>query len=155
VEPLLPKIAGRFGGEPGVVIRYLATSVVNVVNHQLLLQLAVRWWDWSGGQANVFAALVAALPAYLLSRYWVWQVDGRPSFRTEVIPFWTISLLGLLASTVTAATADRLFERPIMISVGSLVGYFVVWVAKFLVLDRLFDRPGDDGSVPVDRKVAR
>ena len=145
----LSKIHRWFGGDSGVVVRYLATSAVNLVNHQLLLQLAVRQWDWSGGRANVFAAVIAALPAYLLSRYWVWQVDGRPSLRTEVIPFWTIALLGLLASTAAASAADALFESDLMISVGSLAGYFVVWVFKFLVLDRLFARAAADQPVPV------
>lgn len=149
VLPLLTKIAARLGDEPSVVVRYLATSIINVVNHQVLLQVAVRWWGWSGGWANVFAAVVAALPAYLLSRYWVWQVDGRPSLRTEVIPFWTIALVGLLASTATAAAADALFGAPIMISVGSLVGYFIVWVLKFLILDRLFKPAGSSPQVPV------
>lgn len=149
VNALLSRLARWFGGDPGVVLRYLLTSGINVVNHQVLLQVAVRWWGWSGGQANVFAAVVAALPAYLLSRYWVWQVDGRPSLRAEVIPFWTIALLGLIASTITATVADRLFDRPIMISVGSLVGYFIVWVLKFLVLDRLFKRAADGEPVPV------
>ncbi len=149
VDALLTKLLGRFGDDPGVVVRYLATSGVNLVNHQVLLQIAVRWWDWSGGRANVFAAVIAALPAYLLSRYWVWQVEGRPSLRTEVIPFWTIALLGLLASTAAAIAADSLFESDIMISVGSLAGYFVIWVLKFLVLDRLFNAADDGTSVPV------
>ncbi len=146
---MLTKLIDRFGDDPGVVVRYLATSGINLVNHQVLLQIAVRWWDWSGGRANVFAAVIAAIPAYLLSRYWVWRVDGRPSLRTEVIPFWTIALLGLLASTVTAIAADSLFESAIMISVGSLAGYFVIWVLKFLVLDRLFNTADDGTSVPV------
>ncbi len=143
------RVIGWVGGDPTVVTRYLVTSGVNVVNHQLLLQLALRWWGWSGGQANVFAAVVAAVPAYLLSRYWIWQLDGRVSIRAEVIPFWTISLLGLLASTAAAMAADRAFDRPIMISVGSLAGYFVVWVLKFVVLDRLFRRIAADEPVPV------
>ena len=145
---LASRAVGWFSGDPGVMARYLATSGVNVVNHQALLQVAVRWWGWSGGQANVFAAVVAALPAYLLSRYWVWEAAGRPSLRTEIVPFWTISLLGLLASTLTASLADRLFDEPLMISVGSLVGYFVVWVLKFLILDQLFNR-GTDADRPV------
>jgi len=149
VDALLTRLRDRFGDDPGVVVRYLATSGVNLVNHQVLLQIAVRWWDWSGGRANVFAAVIAALPAYLLSRYWVWQVEGRPSLRTEVIPFWTIALLGLLASTAAAIAADALFDSDIMISVGSLAGYFVIWVLKFLVLDRLFNAADDGTSVPV------
>ena len=149
MEALLTKLAARLGGDSGIMTRYLAVSLMNVVNHQVLLQIAVRWWGWGGGQANVFAAIVAAVPAYLLSRYWVWQVEGRPSLRAEIIPFWTISLLGLVASTLAAAAADAMFAEPIMISVGSLIGYFVVWVLKFLILDRLFARAEADQPVPV------
>lgn len=150
MSPLPAKIATLLKGEGGVVLRYLVTSGINVINHQLLLQLAVRWWGWGGGEANVFASLVSVVPAYLLSRHWVWQVRGRPSLRNEVIPFWVIALLGLLASTVTAEAADRLFERPLMISAGSLLGYFVVWILKFVVLNFLFARSAADAEqVPV------
>ncbi len=131
------------GTDAGLAGRYLATSGLNVVNHQLLLQLAVQWWGWSGGSANVFAATLAVIPAYLLSRYWVWQVQGRPSLRDEVIPFWIIAAIGLVASTAMAELADRLFGSPIMISIGSLAGYLLVWVLKFFVLNLLFRRSAD------------
>lgn len=116
-------------------------SVVNVANHQLLLQLALHFWGWSGGWANAFAASVAAVPAYFMSRYWVWEVRGRSSVRNEILPFWGIALLGLVVSSFTAEAADRLFANPLMVSVGSIAGYFVVWMAKFLLLGRLFE-PG-------------
>ena len=148
VFPLPSKLRPLIGEDGGVLVRYLLTSGINVVNHQLLLQLAVRGWDWGGGEANVFASLVSVIPAYLLSRYWVWQVAGKPSLRYEVIPFWVIAVVGLVASTLTAEAADRLFERPIMISVGSLLGYGVVWVLKFVVLNSLFTRTTDE-PVPV------
>ena len=45
--------------------------------------------------------------------------------------------------------ADSLFAEPLMISVGSLVGYFVIWVLKFLVLDRLFNRVAEREPTPV------
>jgi putative flippase GtrA len=118
----------------------VAVSVINVINHQGLLVLANSGWGWSGGVANVFAAMVAAVPAYLLSRYWVWDVRGRHSFRAEIVPFWTISLIGLLLSTLFAETADRAFGAGVFVSLASLVAYFIVWVAKFLVLDGLFTR---------------
>ena len=60
--------------------------------------------------------------------------------RSEVIPFWGIALLGLVVSSLMAEAADRLFDHRLMISVGSLAGYFIVWVVKFLLLDQLFDR---------------
>lgn len=120
--------------------RYVLVSVVNVVNHQLILQLALQMWSWSGGWANAFAASVAAIPAYFMSRYWVWEVRGRSSLRGEVLPFWAIALVGLVVSSLMAEAADRLFDNRLMISAGSLLGYFVVWVAKFLLLDLLFGR---------------
>lgn len=60
--------------------------------------------------------------------------------RGEVLPFWAIALVGLVVSSLMAEAADRLFDNRLMISAGSLLGYFVVWVAKFLLLDLLFGR---------------
>jgi putative flippase GtrA len=124
----------------GEASRYLLVSVVNVINHQGLLILANSGWGWSGGAANVFAAMVAAVPAYLLSRYWVWDVRGRHSLRTEIIPFWSIALIGLLLSTFLAEVADRIFGAGVWVSLASLTAYFLLWVVKFLVLDGLFSR---------------
>lgn len=127
----------------GRIGRYLIVSVVNVVNHQLVLQLAVNVFDWSGGWANAFAAVTAAFPAYWMSRRWVWSVDGRSSMRHEVLPFWGVALAGLVVSSAMAEAADRMFENPLMISAGSLAGYTIVWVLKFLILNRIFTRTSD------------
>ena len=121
-----------------VATRYIVVSLLNVVNHQVLLYLANSGWGWGGGRSNVFAAVLAAIPGYLLSRYWVWEVRGNNSFRTEILPFWTIALLGLLVSTGLAEAADRVFGAGLAVALASLFGYFVIWVLKFIVLDRLF-----------------
>jgi len=118
--------------------RYLAVSAVNFTGHQILLFLANSVWGWGGGWANVFAACTMAVPAYLLSRRWVWGVGGRHDLRGEVLPFWGITLLGLAVSTALAASADRIFGAGLLVNLASLGGYFVVWVAKFFLLDRLF-----------------
>jgi putative flippase GtrA len=122
--------------------KYLAVSLLNVVNHQVLLNWANSGWGWSGGVSNVFAAVVAAIPAYLLSRYWVWAVRGAHSFRSEVLPFWTIALIGLAVSTSLAELADRLVGSGPAVAAASLAGYGVVWVVKFLVLDGMFANAG-------------
>lgn len=123
-----------------LAVRYGAVSVVNVATHQVLLNLANTGWGWSGGWSNVFAAVLTAIPSYLLSRKWVWKVNGSHSLRKEIAPFWTLALLGLVLSTALAEGADRLFGSGIWVAAGSLIGYFVVWVSKFVILDRLFDR---------------
>lgn len=124
----------------GLAGRYTAVSLLNVVNHQVLLNLANSGWGWSGGRANVFAAVISAIPAYYLSRQWVWKVQGTHSVRNEIAPFWILSLLGLVVSTILAEAADRLFEAWYWVAGASLFGYFIVWVAKFVILDRLFNR---------------
>ena len=122
--------------------RYMAVSVVNVLNHQVVLFIANTVWGWPAGWSNVFAACVAAGPAYLLSRAWVWQVSGRHSFRAEVLPFWSLAVVGLLVSTLLAAGAGQLFGDGIVVNIASLIGYAIVWVAKFLVLHHVFT-PGE------------
>lgn len=124
----------------GIALRYAAVSIINVVNHQVLLNLANSGWGWGGGQSNVFAAVIAAVPGYLLSRRWVWRVSGSHSLRNEIAPFWTLALIGLVLSTVLAEVADRYLGAGVWVAVGSLVGYFIVWVMKFVILDRLFNR---------------
>ncbi len=132
-----------------VLGRYLMVSVVNVINHQALLQLALWFWGVSGGVANTFAAMVNVIPSYLLSRRWVWQVKSVGSSRFEVGAFWMIALAGLVVSTAFAELADRLFGQPMLVSVGSLAGYLLVWIAKFMILDLLF-RDSADGVAGVD-----
>jgi putative flippase GtrA len=128
---------GRLAG------RYVLVSLWNTICHQVSLLVAYSGFGWSGGWSNVFAACVAAIPAYFLSRAWVWGRSGRHSFQREVLPFWLLALAGLLASTIMADLADRVFGRQIWINLGSLSGYFLVWILKFYLLDTmLFPRHG-------------
>lgn len=118
--------------------RYLLVSAFNFLGHQGLLYLANSIWGWPGGVANMFAASVMSVPAYLLSRAWVWEVNGRHDMRRQVLPFWAITVTGLVVSTLMAAGADQAFGAGLAVNFASLVGYFIVWVAKFFLLDRLF-----------------
>lgn len=132
------RLSDMWNGRGKVATRYIAVSLINTVNHQGLLYLANSVWDWTGGWANVFAACLAAIPAYLLSRAWVWEVSGKHDWRTEVLPFWIIALIGMGVSTLFAEIADRGVGAGIVVNLASLFGYFLVWVAKFFILDRLF-----------------
>ena len=126
---------GRLAG------RYIIVSLWNTLCHQVTLLIGYSGFGWSGGWSNVFAASVAAVPAYFLSRAWVWGRSGRHSFQREVLPFWLLAIIGLLVSTITAHLADRAFGTQIWINLGSLFGYFLVWVLKFVLLDTvLFPR---------------
>ncbi|MEZ5229616.1 MAG: GtrA family protein [Acidimicrobiales bacterium] len=129
--------------------RFLLVTVINNNNHQGLLYTATSIWGWSGGKANLFAGFLAAIPAYLLSRAWVWGVRGRRhDLRREVLPFLGIAGVGLAVSTVFAEVADRWFGSGLMVNLATLIAYFLVWVAKYLLLDRLFVA---DPVLPIDQ----
>ena len=125
-----------------MALRYVVVSVLNLVNHQAVLALAHSGWGWSGGQANAFAAAISAIPAYILSRNWVWRSQGSYSFRAEILPFWCIALVGLVVSSLMAEAADRVFGNGLAVAAGSITGYLIVWVLKFLLLEKLFQRAG-------------
>lgn len=120
------------------MVRFLAVTVCNVTLSQIVLYIGNGLLGISGGWASVIAALVGMGPAYYLSRRWVWGKSGSHSFRTELAPFFGIAILGLVISAAFAEAADRTFGAGLLVNVGNLLGYFVVWVIKFLLLDRLF-----------------
>ena len=119
--------------------RFLLVTLINNINHQGLLFIANSIWGWSGGRANLFAGFLAAIPAYFLSRSWVWGVRSKHhDLRREVLPFLAIAAVGLTVSTVFAEVADRWFGSGLMVNLATLVAYFLVWLAKYVLLDRLF-----------------
>lgn len=128
------------------LLRFGAVSAVNVVVTQSLLFGALTVLAWSGVASNIFAVTVSAVPAYLLSRYWVWQKRGRNHVFKEVIPFWSLAVLGLLLSTAAVWYVETNWDpHPLVINVTNLAAFGVIWVTKFLILDRLLFK-ADAGS---------
>lgn len=121
--------------------RYAAASVVGVVTGQALLLLFYSVLDWAAVAANIVSVAVSSIPAYLVNRYWVWQKRGRNSLRAEVIPFWLMALLGLLLSSLLVAVVQRRTDSALALALASLSGFGVLWIAKFVVLERVLFAP--------------
>ncbi|MEY2404710.1 MAG: hypothetical protein QOD38_2261 [Acidimicrobiaceae bacterium] len=118
--------------------KYCMTSVVGVVMGQSLLYLFASVLDWPGVAANVTAVAISTLPTYYLSRAWVWQKRGKSSLRAEVVPFWVMTFLGLLLSSLCVYWFERQWPgHPLLVNAGNIVGFGVLWVAKFFILDRV------------------
>ena len=125
-------------------VRYSLVSVVNVLFGQAILATAYGWWHWDAVRSNLLATAVATGPAYWMSRSWVWKGRGRYHFAWEVGPFWALMLAGLLLSTVMAdgagalarsVSSARLVQTGIVMA-GTLLAYGLVWIVRFLVMDR-------------------
>ncbi len=131
-------------------LRYCAVSAVNVVVGLSTLAFALEKLDFAPVLANLTSWMVSTGPAYLLSRYWVWQQLGANSVKSEILPFWVIAFVGLSTSSVTIALLGMITDNTPVLMLGTVVAYGVVWVAKYLVLDGLlWPKTGDESVVEV------
>ena len=144
---IVRRIRTRHGAK---LLRFGAVSAFNVLFGQSLLLAAQTVFGWPAVGSNIFAVSVSAIPAYLLSRYWVWQKRGKNHFIGEVLPFWTLALLGFGLSTVAVWFVENQWDpHPLIINLTNLVAFGVVWVGKFFVLDRvLFKYEGLTDELP-------
>lgn len=139
----------------GKLLRYSMTSAVGVVVGQGLLLILSGPLGWPGVAANLTAVAISSVPVYLIYRGWVWRKSGRNSLLTEVLPFWLMTLLGLVVSTAFVALADRRSDSPLVYVLASSAGFGVVWVAKFFVLDRFIFLPVDEAAGADDSALIR
>lgn len=118
-------------------LRYCAVSAVNVTVGLGTLAFALEVLDFAPVVANLTAWMISTVPAYLLSRYWVWQQLGANSVSSEILPFWIIALVGLLLSSATIAVLGSITDNTPILLLGTLAAFGTVWVVKYLVLDGL------------------
>jgi putative flippase GtrA len=125
-------VLGRFRGK---ALRYLLVSGVFTVGTQALLLLFIGRWDWSFAPANFVAVFAMMFPSYLVNRHWVWGKRGQHSWAREVVPFWAMTIAGLVLSTLFAAVANVWTEAGWVASLANLTAFGLLWVVKFVVID--------------------
>jgi putative flippase GtrA len=135
-------------------IKYSATSVVGVVITQVLLIVFHSGLHWSPGWSNVWAVVIASGPAYYLNRAWVWGKRGGHHLTKEILPFWGFSLAGLLVSTLLVTFATNVWHSQLAVNGANIVGFGVLWVVKYLVLDQLMFGVGHHSAVEAELDAA-
>lgn len=138
--------ANALGAVKAKGLKYSMVSVVNLVTGQLLLLICQKLFGFTPTEANVIAVGISAVPAYYLSRRWVWGRSGRSNFRREVLPFWIFVVIGLVISTVSvkvmhSAWVLRYPEDPqpaILTNITNIASFGFLWVLRFFLFDRLF-----------------
>jgi len=147
----------RPGGLLGVVLskiktkgpRYVMVSVVNVIVGASMLFVLQRWMRPT--VANVVAVAIGAVPAFYMSRAWVWGKRGKSHLKKEIIPFWSFTIAGLIMSTALISFVDNHTTNRLAILFAQLCAFGILWVLRFFLLDKLFhveiyedDTPDDD-----------
>ncbi|MEE9416815.1 MAG: GtrA family protein [Acidimicrobiales bacterium] len=128
------------------LIRYFGVTIVNVSTGMSLLVFFHGLLGWSGIASNVAAVSVSTVPAYLLSRRWVWGKSGPNSIGAEVAPFWAMAFAGLVLSTVMVGWASARFDYNLIVYAANLASFGVLWVVKFFVLEHLMWGPAPEAA---------
>jgi putative flippase GtrA len=133
------------------------TSLVSLTTLALLAGVAgVPAW-----QAHVVACAVGTVPSYQLNRRWVWGLRHGSHWGKEVAPFWALSFAGLAVSTLAVDRADHLARslewtgptRTVALMAASVAAYGLLWVAQFVVLDRVLFGRSTDAVAPAEAAV--
>lgn len=118
--------------------KYSMTSVVGVVMGQSLIFFFASILKMQWGWANFWAVAISTLPTYYMSRQWVWQKRGKSSLYAEIVPFWVMTFLGLLLSTIAVVFLERRYpHNRVLANVGNVAGFGALWLVKFFILDRI------------------
>lgn len=125
------EIAKTKGRKP---ILYSLVSVIAVTVSQVTLVVCHAVFDLGAVPANVIAVAAGTIPSYELNRSWVWGKKSKSHLWKEVVPFWALSFLGLVLSTVTVAIVESYNDSTLAISAANLGAFGVLWVGKFALL---------------------
>ncbi len=134
------------------LIRYAGVSCVGVTAGQTLLFLFYEIADLRAVVANTLAVVLATIPSYVLNRAWVWGKSGSHGLTTEILPFWGMALLGLALSNLFVHLVEQRWESWVLINGASLVAFGSLWIAKYVLLDRVLFR-SEVTSPPVETAV--
>lgn len=126
-------------------VQYGAVSAIAIVVSFSTFTLCYRMFGLNEVVSQTIAVIVSTVPAYFLSRRWVWSLDGTGSMRNEIIPFWVLSFLQFIISLVVVGVAGSFIRprvdshnlRTVLLLLVNLATYGAMWFGKFFFLNRI------------------
>jgi putative flippase GtrA len=129
------------------VIRYTLVSAISAVTALVILTVVFGVLRlWGEVFSTLFANVMAGIPSYFLNRQWVWGKSGRSHIWREVVPFWVMSITGIAFALYAASLAQSFanahhlqhFARTVLVVGANVAAFGILWLLKFLILNRLF-----------------
>lgn len=149
-------------------LRYAAVSVVFVPIGQILIQLLGAFvFDRDYTKASIVAAAILTIPNFFANRLLVWKDTTKDRLRTQILVFWVAAMLGVTIATSLTYLVEQQVQHqgiiePLAVFFAQLLGFGIVWVGRYIILDRwLFkvthhgEEPGEDdldmlhGDLPI------
>jgi putative flippase GtrA len=134
------------------VVRYTMVSIISALTSLVILTLVFGVLRlWGEVVSTLFANIMAGIPSYYLNRRWVWGKSGRSHIWREILPFWVMSITGIGFALYTATLAHNFADshhlqhlaRTILVVGANIAAFGILWLLKFLVLNRLFAQIAD------------
>lgn len=122
-------------------LRYAGVSAVFVPIGQGLVQVLGVWLD-DYTTASLLAAAIVTIPNFFANKHLVWRVTSSGNLRSQVLVFWVAVMLGVLLATLFTYLVENVTVGQITLVRGAavffaqLLGLGIVWVGRFLILDK-------------------
>ena len=139
-------------------LRYVGVSLFFVPVGQVLIQILGRVMG-SFTTASIVAAAILTPFNFLANRNLVWKMTSKDGLRTQIIVFWVAALLGVSLATgftylIEELTADQSeLVQSVSVFFAQLAGFGVVWVGRYLVLDRWLFKVTHHGEEPDEEEI--
>ena len=134
------------------VLKYTMVSVISALTSLVILTIVFGVLRlWGEVASTLFANVMAGIPSYYLNRRWVWGKGGRSHIWRELVPFWVMSISGILFALYAASLAHNFanthhlqhLARTILVVGANITAFGILWFLKFLILNRLFAQLAD------------
>jgi putative flippase GtrA len=129
IQPLPPTVQK--------LVRYSVASGTGVAVYLVILILTNAVIGWGDMPSHLVSVGLSSIPNYLVNRYWTWSQKGKNRLWGEVVPFWTMAFLAFLLSLLFVNYAEHRWGTTFAIAAANLSAFGVLWLARFLVLDKI------------------
>jgi putative flippase GtrA len=140
-------------------LRYAGVSVVFVPVGQVCVQVFGYLLDRNYTAGSLVTAAVLTLPNFFANKLYVWRVTSKENLRTQVLVFWVAAMLGTAMATgltflVQKATTDQSnLVVAVAVIAAQLTGFGLVWVGRFLILDKWLFKVTHGGQDPAPGEI--
>ncbi len=139
------------------LVKYSMVSLVSIVVSQTT-QLVAFILTHNGVLSTVIAVAVGTGPNYELNRRWTWKKHGPSHLWREIVPFWVMSFIGLVFSTLCVFFAERWADdrgltkahTALLLNLASLFAFGILWIGKFAIINCLLFQRDDPAAASED-----
>ena len=128
-------------------LRYAIGSGLAAATSGIVFALAYRVLDQDPRVATGAAAVSGALVNFAASRFWAWNLRARRGLAGHAVAYATLAVVAAIAAAAATSATHALLRdadpnrRAVLVEASFFATYALLFVVKFVVLDRVIFRP--------------